>query len=76
MVYYESRKRDLKTRPIYECRCGERLKTKAEKSTRLAYTGTQCMRGVMFNPVTGLSKALKKEREKTKKKNGGEKTSF
>ena len=39
VVYYESRKRELKTRPIYECRCDERLKTKAEKSTRLAYTG-------------------------------------
>ena len=38
-VYYESRKRDLKTRPIYECRCDERLKTKSEKSTRLTYTG-------------------------------------
>jgi hypothetical protein len=23
------------TRPIYECRCDERLKTKSEKSTRL-----------------------------------------
>jgi hypothetical protein len=32
-------KRELKTRPIYECRCDERLKTKAEESTRLAYTG-------------------------------------
>ena len=31
-------KRELKTRPIYECRCDERLKTKVEKSTRLAYT--------------------------------------
>jgi hypothetical protein len=38
-VYYESRKRELKTRPIYECRCDERLKTKSEKSTRLTYTG-------------------------------------
>jgi hypothetical protein len=38
-VYYETRKRELKTRPIYECRCDERLKTKSEKSTRLAYTG-------------------------------------
>jgi hypothetical protein len=37
--YYESRKRELKTRPIYECRCDERLKTKNEKSTRLTYTG-------------------------------------
>jgi hypothetical protein len=36
-VYYE--KREIKTRPIYECRCDERLKTKPEKSTRLAYTG-------------------------------------
>ncbi len=24
-VYYESRKRDLKTKPMYECRCDERL---------------------------------------------------
>jgi hypothetical protein len=24
---------------IYECRCDERLKTKAEESTRLGYTG-------------------------------------
>ena len=38
-VYYESRKRELKTRPIYECRCDERLKTKDEKSTCLTYTG-------------------------------------
>ena len=38
-VYYESIKRELKTRPIYECRCDERLKPKAEESTRLAYTG-------------------------------------
>jgi hypothetical protein len=32
-------KREVKTRPIYECRCDERLKTKAEESTPLAYTG-------------------------------------
>ena len=38
-VYYESINRDLKTRPIYECRCDERLKTKDEESTRLVYTG-------------------------------------
>ncbi len=37
-VYYESRKRDLQTRPIYQCRCDERLKTKTEKSTRLTHT--------------------------------------
>jgi hypothetical protein len=27
------------TKPIYQCRCDERLKTKDEESTRLAYTG-------------------------------------
>ena len=32
-------KRELKTRPIYECRCDERLKTKDEETTRLTYTG-------------------------------------
>ena len=26
-------------RPMYDCRCDERLKTKAEESTRLTYTG-------------------------------------
>ena len=35
----ESIKRELKTRPTYECRCDERLKTKSEDSTRLVYTG-------------------------------------
>ena len=39
IVYFESMKRELKTRPIHECRCDERLKTKAEESTRLTYTG-------------------------------------
>ncbi len=34
-VYYESIKRDLKRRLIYEYRCDERLKTKNEESTRL-----------------------------------------
>jgi hypothetical protein len=38
VVYYESMKREVKTRPLYECRCDERLKTKAEESTRLTYT--------------------------------------
>jgi hypothetical protein len=38
-VYYESIKRELKIKPINEFRCDERLKTKAEESTRLAYTG-------------------------------------
>ncbi len=34
-VYYESLKRELKTKPINECRYDERLKTKVEESTRL-----------------------------------------
>jgi hypothetical protein len=32
-------KREIKTRPIYEGRCDERLKTKPQESTRLVYTG-------------------------------------
>ena len=39
ILYYESIKRELKIRPIYECRCDERLKTKVKEFTRLAYTG-------------------------------------
>ncbi len=39
VVYYESIKRELQIKPIYECRCDERLKTKAEESTRLGCTG-------------------------------------
>ena len=36
VVYYESIKRGLKIKPISECRCDERLKTKArQESTRL-----------------------------------------
>ena len=38
VVYYESLKRELKTTPIYEFRCDERLKTIVEESTRLSYT--------------------------------------
>jgi hypothetical protein len=34
-VYYESIKRELKIRPIYECRCDESLKTKVKEFTRL-----------------------------------------
>jgi hypothetical protein len=37
-VYYETIKRELNRRLIHECRCDERLKAKAEGSTRLAYT--------------------------------------
>jgi hypothetical protein len=38
-VYYESIKRGLKRRLIYEYRCDERLKTKNEESTLLSDTG-------------------------------------
>jgi hypothetical protein len=37
-VYYESLKRDQKTKHIYEFRCDERLQTKVEEFTRLACT--------------------------------------
>ena len=39
VVYYESMNRELKTRPVYECRYDERLKTKGEEYTLLVYTG-------------------------------------
>ena len=39
VVYYESLNRESKTKPIYEFRCDERLKTKVEESTRFLYTG-------------------------------------
>ena len=39
IVYYETIKRELNRRLIYECRCDERLTDKVEGSTRLAYTG-------------------------------------
>jgi hypothetical protein len=38
VVYYELIKGEVQIKPISECRCDERLKTKAEESTRLAYT--------------------------------------
>jgi hypothetical protein len=38
-VYYESIKRELQIRPIYECRCDDRLQTKVQEFTRLTYTG-------------------------------------
>jgi hypothetical protein len=37
VVYYESIMRELKIKPIYECRCDGRLQTK--RFTRLSYTG-------------------------------------
>jgi hypothetical protein len=36
---HESINRELKIRPIYECRCDERLQTKTKEFTRLGYTG-------------------------------------
>ena len=36
-VYYESIKREIRVKPIYECRCDGRLQTK--RFTRLSYTG-------------------------------------
>jgi hypothetical protein len=38
IVYYETIKREINTRLIYECRCDERLKAKVERSTRVTYT--------------------------------------
>ena len=38
VVYYESIKRELKTKLIYECRCDERLTNEIEESIRLACT--------------------------------------
>ena len=38
VVYYESINRELKTEPIYECRCDERLKSRVEESTHLTFT--------------------------------------
>jgi hypothetical protein len=39
VVYYEWIKRELKIKPIYECRCDERPQTKTKRFTRLSYTG-------------------------------------
>ncbi len=39
IVYYESMKREVKIRCIYECRCDERLQTKTKEFTRLTHTG-------------------------------------
>ncbi len=39
LVSYESIKREVKIKGIYECRCDERLQIKTKEFTRLAYTG-------------------------------------
>ena len=36
VVYYESIKRELNIKPIYECRCDERLQTKTKEFTCLS----------------------------------------
>ena len=38
LFYFEVIKREPNIRPIYECRCDERLKTRVEESTRLTCT--------------------------------------
>jgi len=38
-VYYETIKREVKIKPISECWCDERLKTKVEEFTLLSDTG-------------------------------------
>ncbi len=38
-VYYESIQGEIQTKPIYECRCDDRLKPEGEESTLLGYTG-------------------------------------
>ncbi len=39
MFIIKSIKRELKTRPIYDCRCDERLEPKDDESTCPGYTG-------------------------------------
>jgi hypothetical protein len=39
VVYYESINREVKIKPIYECRCDERLQTKTKRFTRLSHAG-------------------------------------
>jgi hypothetical protein len=39
MFIIKSIKQELKTRPIYDCRCDERLEPKNDESTCLTYTG-------------------------------------
>ncbi len=53
VVYYESMKRKLKIKAIYECRCNERLQTK--RFTRLAHKGQG------FNEMKGFQRAKTKQ---------------
>jgi hypothetical protein len=38
-VSYESINQEINIKPIYECRCDERLQTTTKRFTRLSYTG-------------------------------------
>jgi hypothetical protein len=58
-VYYESIKRDLKRRLIYEYRYDERLKTKNEESTLLTDTGLILL--FIINKWVGLRLYVKAE---------------
>ena len=55
-VYYESLKRELKTKTIYGCRCDERLKTNFQESTRLACTpDVLCAFFISFSKIQKLN---------------------
>jgi hypothetical protein len=70
-VYDEEIKRESKRRPIYECRCDERLKGKAEGPTRLGYTG---LCGGPLSQLLSWSKRVRqREREKERKREKGRK---
>jgi hypothetical protein len=58
VVYYESIKRELKIRPIYECRCDERLQTKNKEFTRLVYTDLDVIGAPSKLSVTRKAAAL------------------
>jgi hypothetical protein len=47
IVYYESIKRELKIRGIYECRCDERLQTKTKEFTTGEATGAVDLPGLL-----------------------------
>jgi hypothetical protein len=48
VVYYESRKRELRIRLLNEGRCDERLKARVEESTCLTYTGSHDKEAAYF----------------------------
>jgi hypothetical protein len=58
-LYYESIKRGLERRLIYEYRCDERLKTKNEESTLLSDTGLY--RTVKFSEIVVCYETIKRE---------------